>query len=235
MVNFDPTIAFSLITLLVPCIKAGSFGGVCRFLTCPGMLILYVTLIAVHLWASKGKNVTLSPTDRRIANWYLCNGAVFHIFMDCLTGEYGLGGELTKNYLQLDARFSMEPTNPTVWLCVHAELIVMAPLCFFVYRAILQNLPSRRPLELIVCTLHLFGLAFFAGCEIYDGCIHIPAQDPVGGQQGPCLSNLNFTENQFTFFWFGFVICNLVWVFTPLYLMKSAFDHVVQRMPKNTE
>lgn len=233
MVSFDPTIAFSLLTLLVPCQKAGSLEGIFSFLICPGMIILYVTLIGVTFWAGRGKQVKLSPKDRRIANWYLCNGAVFHIFMDGLTGEYGLGGILTTNYRQLDARFLMEPTDPTIWICVNCEIFIMAPLCFALYRAIHQGLPSRRPLELIVCTLHLFGLIFFCGCEILQGCVHIPSHDPVGGKNGPCLSNINWTENQFTFFWFGFVICNLVWLFTPLYLLKSSFDHIVHKQKES--
>ena len=76
---------------------------------------------------------------------------------------------------------------------------------------------------------HLFGLVVFAGAEILQGCVHIPAAEPVGGGAGVCGSGILWppTENQLTYFWVGFVACNVPWVVVPLRLIAGACDDIV--------
>eukprot|EP00662_Eupelagonemidae_sp_cell21_P017348 gene17348-12357_t len=66
-----------------------------------------------------------------------------------------------------------------------------------------QDLHHRRALEIIVCTMHLFGLVTFVVPEVLDGCVNVPTQEPFGGESGPCGAGMLWppSENQLVFFW----------------------------------
>ena len=193
------------------------------FFADPGMIAMYALLIAVPMWAGKA-SARLAPWEQKAANWFLLNGAVFHFFMDGLCGTFGYGGQLAIDYHKLDSRFAHG--DPYLKVVTGMELFLYTPLCFLAYRAIVRGLPSRGPLVIITSVCHLFGLFVFAGGELVQGCAHIPATDSVGP---PCFSNIKWppTENQFTFFWFGFVLCNIPWVVVPIRLTLGAYDDIV--------
>ncbi len=224
--RLDPTALFALVALTVPVLKAGSVDAIVwNFLLDPAFLfcvfLLYVSRTA---WPSAQK---LAPWEERMATWFLINGACFHVFMDGLCGGLGYGGELNKQYHKLDARFANH--DNTVFVITVIEMTMQAPLCFLTYRAIQRGLPSRDVLVMLTSVLHFIGLVVFAGVELKNGCTNIPASEPVGGAHGPCFSNIIWppTENQATFFWFGFVACNIPWIVVPLRLTWMSYHNIV--------
>lgn len=233
----DPTFLFAVQTFLLVAVyltytesleKAGDF------LFSPGALMCYVVTYLAFRWTSG--DAKLEPWEERSAVWYLLNGTVFHFFMDGLAGGFRLGGPLGDMYKLLDKRVAEHRADTLVVL--YLEIFIYFPICLLTARAIRQGLPSRRGLEILICTCHLLGLIFFVGPEIIAGCTSVPAIDPAGGTTGPCWANLSYPPslNHLLYFWFGFVVANIPWVIVPtrlLFIALSTVEEQTKPRPKS--
>eukprot|EP01065_Artemidia_motanka_P004029 TRINITY_DN11950_c0_g1_i1.p1 TRINITY_DN11950_c0_g1~~TRINITY_DN11950_c0_g1_i1.p1 ORF type:complete len:243 (+),score=77.18 TRINITY_DN11950_c0_g1_i1:72-800(+) len=220
----DPTLLFVVMTFCIVAAKTGDVSQAIAFLTCPAVIAMYCLIAAAVWWAGNGPQPRLQPWEKRAAMWYLLNGCVFHFFMDGLSGGWGLGGPLGEQYKQLDRRVFEK--HPDAWAVLNLELFVMTPLCVLTYRAVRQNLPSRIPLEIMMCTIHICGTVMFILPELLSGCVHVPTDEPAGGEAGPCWVGLLWppSENQLVMFWFGFVFANIPWCVVPLRLLLTAIS-----------
>ena len=75
----------------------------------------------------------------------------------------------------------------------------------------------RDPLELVVCALQIYGTAIFAGTELVHGLPNVWRGWGVGLDAA-------------LFFWFGFVVCEAVWIVVPLALGVRAWRRIVHRL-----
>jgi hypothetical protein len=65
-------------------------------------------------------------------------------------------------------------------------------------------------LELIVSSFQFMGMVLFIAAEVMEGQLNVPALDPVG-VPGNRWANVKFDLYHFTYYWFGFWFCNLIW------------------------
>jgi len=227
----DPTFLFVVQTFLLVAVYltyTESLDKALDFLLSPGALLCYFVTFFASRWTSG--DAKLEPWEERSAVWYLLNGTVFHFFMDGLAGGFRLGGPLGDMYKLLDKRVAEHRADTLVVL--YLEIFIWFPLCLLTARAIRQGLPSRRGLEILICTCHLVGLIMFVGPEIIAGCTSVPAIDPAGGKTGPCWANLSYPPslNHLLYFWFGFVVANIPWVIVPTRLLFIALSTVEEQV-----
>jgi hypothetical protein len=175
------------------------------------------------------KFCALPVYDRWACEWYFWNAALYHMIMDGFTGTFGVVPLVLHQYQQLDYRFVSHHSVP--WTVGLVELTTHSTFCLLSMWAILKNKdhPVRYPAELITGTLHIFGMVVFLIAEVYEGQLNVPANDPVG-VEGDRWGNLKVWDmDQLTYYWFGFWICNNVWLVVPYYRMVRAFDEIHQR------
>lgn len=168
--------------------------------------------------------------DRWAVEWYWWNGWFYHLVLDGATGTFRLVPVAVHQYDQLDRRFVAR--HPIPWGVGLVEVVLMAPLCFACVYCILTNRSHLRyPLELIVGTLQYMGLVLFMASEvILDQQVNVPALDPVG-IPGNRWANVKLWDfYHFTYYWFGFWFCNLVWAVIPLIRMKRAWMEITQAL-----
>ena len=242
----DPTVVFALICAAVPAIKEGNPLFFWKFLISPLLLFCYALTVFVWKWAHYGGNAKkLTKRRRRAAYWYLMNGIVFHFLMDFAVGtmKWDQTKTLGENYYFMDKRYGCDKRylgsteyDPVkcpdevgyVAILTWIEMVDMI-VCFFIFRAYVQDLPSRAPLEIGLAASHIVGTIIFVGAEVYDGMENTPRAYPISGGIKWKRSADGFTD-QLTFFWFAFVGCNPVWIIVPFIYGKSAFNEIVNAM-----
>jgi hypothetical protein len=146
--------------------------------------------------------------DRWAVEWYWWNAWFYHMVMDGASGTFQLVPVVVHQYQMLDKRFSNH--HPVPWTVGAIELFIMGPLCLATVYCILQRHALRFPLELIVSSLQIMGMILFIAAEVMEGQLNVPALDPVG-VPGNKWANVKFDFYHFTYYWFGFWFCNLIW------------------------
>lgn len=136
------------------------------------------------------------------------------------SGTFQLVPVVVQQYSNLDLRFVNHHVVP--WIVGAIELFVMQPLCIATLMAILYKSPLRFPLELVTSTFQLMGMIVFVGAEVYEGQLSVPALDPVGIPGNRWANVKLFDFYHFTYYWFGFWFCNLIWGFVPYYRIMRA-------------
>jgi len=96
------------------------------------------------------------------------------------------------------------------------ELVVMGPLCLFLYYAIQTNKSFRHPLQILVSTIQATGCIIFTGAEILGGLKHIPSD-----------LDFTFTLDKIVYFWIFFVFANILWTCLPAYLIMRSWKRIV--------
>jgi len=237
----DPTSAFALLVLAIMIGRAAAAGDYASLKAFVMNAAVIFTVILTYLIYYIGEDeqhgrpvAKLSRSCRWTAMWYLLNGCFFHLLLDGFTGTFQMVPFILTQYNQLDRRFS--PSNPThtvPWTVGLIEMFVMAPLCFYCYIAIKKGWSSRWPVEIIVSVCHVFGMVIFCVTEIKDGQTNIPAGKPIGDRVGGLFAHRDFSDNdQLTFYWFGFVVCNIVWAVVPYMRIAAATEHIVKCLGK---
>jgi hypothetical protein len=171
--------------------------------------------------STKGRESQPLPVyDRWAAEWYWWNAWLYHAVMDGGSGTFQLVPVVVQQYSNLDLRFVLHHVVP--WIVGAIELFVMQPLCIATLLAILYKSPLRFPLELVTSTFQIMGMLVFVGAEVYEGQLNVPALDPVGIPGNRWANVKLFDSYQFTYYWFGFWFCNLIWGFVPYYRIMRA-------------
>eukprot|EP00054_Salpingoeca_dolichothecata_P019712 m.122891 g.122891 ORF g.122891 m.122891 type:complete len:245 (+) comp23363_c0_seq1:81-815(+) len=222
----DPMVLFTCLCVAVPVLKADSTDEIIQFFREPAVIFTFGVLLATILISIR-KAKPVQPWEIRSANWYLMNGTVIHILMDGLVGVFGKVPLIYRQYLVLDRRFQTHDAVPVI--AGATELFVMGPLCLLAYYAIYNQQPWRYPLELVIAIFQLFGTIFFAGAEIYNGCVNVPADYPVGAGGAGCFGEPKLEEYYFTFYYFGFWFCNTIWIIVPIRLAWAATCAISER------
>lgn len=180
-------------------------------------------------------NILICASASALCSRYFWNAALYHLIMDGFSGTFSLVPLILNQYHVLDRRFITHHSVP--WSLGLTETFFHTPLCLAAMWTILRNHPLRYPLELIVATLHFYGMVMFTLPEIYEGQLNVPANDPIGvapdkdnGIAGGRFANAKWLDmNQLTYYWFGFCICNLVWAVVPYYRATRSIAEIHQR------
>jgi hypothetical protein len=146
--------------------------------------------------------------ERRIANWFLLNGAFIHITMDGLTGGYHMLPLMYEQYKKVDRRFETDELNS--WLVTQLELFVMGPLCLLTYIAYRRQWTARWSLASCAATLQWAGAVVFAGVEWLADFPNTPVD-----------RHFKFTPHHCLYFWFGYG-ANFLWVVIPPLIVLHA-------------
>jgi EXPERA (EXPanded EBP superfamily) len=170
--------------------------------------------------SSASASAALPVYDRWAAEWYWWNAWLYHAVMDGGSGTFQLVPVVVQQYSNLDLRFVNHHVVP--WIVGVIELFVMQPLCIATFLAILYKSPLRFPLELVTSTFQLMGMIVFVGAEVYEGQLNVPALDPVGIPGNRWANVKPFDFYHFTYYWFGFWFCNLIWGCVPYYRIMRA-------------
>lgn len=166
--------------------------------------------------------------DSWTAEWYWWNAWLYHGVMDGASGTFRLIPVVVQQYDTLDRRF---PTGHVVpWVVGLIELFIMQPACLLTLYAILTQSSYRYPLEILTSTFHIAGMLVFVISEVYEGQLNVPALDPVG-VPGNAWANVKFLDfYHFTYYWFGFWFCNLVWGYVPAYRIWRSLQEIAKGM-----
>eukprot|EP01120_Amphizonella_sp_Union-15-10_P000291 TRINITY_DN10310_c0_g2_i1.p1 TRINITY_DN10310_c0_g2~~TRINITY_DN10310_c0_g2_i1.p1 ORF type:complete len:201 (-),score=7.81 TRINITY_DN10310_c0_g2_i1:36-638(-) len=178
-------------------------------------LLLWGITILTSRPSSKSRQI--SRKERWVANWFLFNGSIIHIFLDGLVGLVGRVPFLNSMYSELDKRYSAK--DGTVMVISILELIFMGPQCLLLYYAIQNNKSWRYPLQIVVSVTQGVGCLIFAGSEILNGFKNVPAD-----------LDFTFSTDSIIYFWILFVFANLLWVIVPLYLTIDAWKKITHLM-----
>mgnify|MGYP002386381770 CR=1 FL=1 len=99
-------------------------------------------------------------------------------------------------------------------ITAYLEFFVMAPLCFLLYRSLVQKRPSRHIFQAIVATLQAIGTYYFTLDEIWNGFKNVPVD-----------RDFDFTFEHIFYFWIFFVGANILWFFGSIALVISAWKN----------
>ena len=236
----DPTCIFAVLCALVPAIKDGDMMKFIYFMTSPILIFCYLMTYAVWQWSmTSGKPVKLTKEQRRACYWYLLNGVVFHFLMDFAVGTLKVEDTLGINYFKMDKRYGcvekfMRSPNEDcpheagyIFIITWIEVLDTVA-CFFLFRAYVQNLPSRAPLELGLAVSHALGTIVFVGAEYYDGLENTPRYYPVS--KGLLKPGEEGFDDQVAFFYFAYLFCNPVWIIVPIMYGMKAYNEIVKKM-----
>jgi hypothetical protein len=181
------------------------------FLLNPYVVVSFALALATLYvsWPTAPDAAPLPVYDRWAVEWYWWNAWFYHMVMDGASGTFQLVPVVVHQYQMLDKRFSNH--HPVPWTVGAIELFIMGPLCLATVYCILKRHPLRFPLELIVSSLQIMGMILFIAAEVMEGQLNVPALDPVG-VPGNRWANVKFFDlYHFTYYWFGFWFCNLIW------------------------
>lgn len=189
-------------------------------------VIAFFSSACLVVYAGYDSKRKLAAYDRWTAEWYFWNAWLYHMTMDGASGTFRLIPVVVHQYDLLDRRFAQG--HAIVWAVGFFELFVMAPCCLATCYAILQNRPSRYPLEIITSSFHFMGMILFVVTEVVlDEQVNVPAHDPVG-VPGNAWANVRFFNwYHLTYYWFGFWFCNLIWGVVPLLRIHRAWHETV--------
>ena len=217
----DPTRVFSLLVIGIMIFRyvqaqdwdaSVVFSG---FVGHPLVVVFFATAMVTVYFGYDAKIYSALPLyDRWAAEWYWWNAWLYHATMDGSSGSLQLVPLVVHQYQVLDYRFVNHDVMP--WTIGVIELTMHYPLALLTLYFILQKHPLQFPFEIITSCFHLFGAIAFIVGELFQGQVHIPAQDPVG-ENGYKLNLYHFT-----YYWFGFWFCNTIWIIVPYYRMKRA-------------
>jgi hypothetical protein len=224
----DPTRVFSF---LVMAIMLGRYAEshdwdasllLTGFFLNPYVVVFLSIAVAVLRVSNSNSNAKLPPLpvyDRWAVEWYWWNAWFYHAVMDGASGSFQLVPVVVQQYQVLDKRFTTHHSVP--WTVGAIELFIMQPLCLACVYCILQRHPYRFPLELITSTFQVMGMILFIVAEVFEGQLNVPALDPVG-IPGNRWANVKLDLYHFTYYWFGFWFCNLIWGVVPYYRIVRA-------------
>jgi len=174
-------------------------------------LLLWIVAIVT---SKPSKEHPLSQFDWWVSQWFLFNGTIIHILLDGLVGMVGRVPFLHSKYCELDKRYCIR--EESVMVISALELVVMGPLCLFLYYAIQTNKSFRHPLQILVSTIQATGCIIFTGAEILGGLKHIPSD-----------LDFTFTLDKIVYFWIFFVFANILWTCLPAYLIMRSWKRIV--------
>lgn len=225
----DPTRIFSLLCLSIMAGRYLQATGGNWLKTVSGLflnlyvVVYFLTACWAAYWGRRHAPAMAEPLkvyDRWTVEWYWWNAWLYHAVMDGSSGSLRLVPVVVQQYDMLDLRFATGHVVP--WIIGIVELTVMYPLCLATVYCILSRSVYRFPLELITSTFQLMGMLVFVVSELYEGQVNIPALDPVGVDGHGMWANAKLNLYHFTYYWFGFWFCNLIWGFVPYYRLHRA-------------
>jgi len=169
-------------------------------------------LVVVQLFTHflSGRCVKLSVQDRRIANWFLCNGVFFNLFLDVFAGQFHLMGIMSEQYVTLDPRYKFglhHDGGQAVFMTSLVELLVQSPLCILTYWGYHHNASWRRVTELLASMWHLGGIWWMYLPEALRGFPYVEAD-----------KNFEFSFRFLMYYWFGYWFCGILWTIIPLWI-----------------
>ncbi|XP_003385787.1 PREDICTED: 3-beta-hydroxysteroid-Delta(8),Delta(7)-isomerase-like [Amphimedon queenslandica] len=166
--------------------------------------------------------ITVGRPRGFLSYWALLNFALIHP-MDLFVGTLGYGPRyMVDEYSVLDTRYWVVQ-DVCVTIVSFLEFIVMAPLCFFWYRGIVQGRPDKAFFAIQASTWQLIGTIFYVVGEIMDDFKHLPGNDFVWPPKFDSYLKLKY-------FWFIFVCLNHIWVFLPLTVIYKSYREIIQGM-----
>jgi hypothetical protein len=105
----DPSVVFTVLVVLTPLVFVSSFTEALAYVLQPTWIVSVVLLVAIVSISRAGRPEKLSYWDSRVAHWFLCNGVYFNLFLDVVSGQFQLGGEMSKQYLTVEPRYAYGP------------------------------------------------------------------------------------------------------------------------------
>lgn len=84
---------------------------------------------------------------KRVANWFLANGVYFNLFLDVVSGQFQMMGEMTVQYNVVEPRYALGPLSDagaSVFMTSMLELFFQSPLCLLTYWGYHRNASWRR-------------------------------------------------------------------------------------------
>jgi len=203
--------------LVTPAVMAKSWNERLWYLLDPWMVAAICLLVAVVTYTVKSNPVRLSERDRRVANWYLLNGVFIHFLMDGMVGVFAKVPLFRTQYETVDLRY--KNADPTVMAVSMVELLVMSPLSIAVFVGYHLRKPWRAPLEIVTAVLQAMGTVMFVSPELQTGCRSVPFD-----------RDFSFTFHHILYFWFAFVVCNLLWILLPARLALTSVQQISEAM-----
>ena len=222
----DPTVYFCWFCLLSPVflICKLEWGATIKYLTTPYLWVSFLYLFFV-LWYThfhNGKTRILSPSEHRIANWFLCNGVYFTLFLDVFSGQFQRMDAMTTAYNKVECRYLHgleDDAGITVFMTSMMELLFQSPLCLLCYYAVHHRRPYRHAAIVVVCALQAAGCWYYYVGELLGDFRH------CGGWPKDLAEALTF-ERLF-FFWFSFFVLGLgVWIIVPYRIAKRSWKEL---------
>jgi len=226
---FDPTFLFAAGVMLVPVSKCETMNQTMDYLTQPSFIAPFILFFLVRMIvkATAPKGSVLSSTDNMVANWFLCNGVFFNLFLDVVAGQFQSMGEMSVQYLKVEPRYKHglhHDSGSVVFITSMMELFIQCPLCFLAYFAYHHKKSYRSAIEIIVSVLHFSGVWFFYVPEFLRGFPHIDED-----------KNYTFSTDYLLYYWFGFWIGGTIWVIVPFLITRRATYAIADRETgKNT-
>jgi len=141
--------------------------------------------------------------DRRISNWFLVNGFVFHI-IDFTAPIMKRPNAIFREYTNADSRY-VNPGPDLTTLC-YVEILFMCPLSVILFFLFRFRHPYRHLLCIIMSVVHAFGTVMYLSGLALEGFKHVPHFDRY----------FDFQPNNIIYFWFAIVFCNAVWIIVPV-------------------
>ena len=239
----DPSVLFALSVIIAPLGLVNypqlQIDASIKYLMNPAIIGCTVLWLAIEIFCS------IKSKKSVIAHWYLMNGIFFHLLLDPLSGLFQITDLMSTQYGKLDKRYILpfDDEGLIVNLVSLLELIFMAPICLYIYygyykyfgrknKKNITNTNAKRgilliySLEIIVSTLQLIGTFFYDGQEL----IHIIKGD--GKEIINIDYNLSFTFEHIFYFWFGFIIAQLPWIFVPIFMIKRSIKDIAAIISK---
>jgi len=214
----DPTVLFTAAVWLVPLVFLESVSAGVMYLLTPTLWLSFVYLGVVFFATHSSKCIQLNDRDFRVANWFLMNGVHFNLFLDVVSGQWQLSGEMSRQYLVVEPRYqlgALHDAGASVFMTSMLEVFFQSPLCILTYYAFHKGLPFRRATEIIVCILHSTGVWYFYVPEVLGSFRHLNGW--------PTSFDEALSFNRLVFFWFGFWFCGLLWLYVPFQIGRTAF------------
>ena len=221
-VLLDPSVLFGISCIaMVPFVDPTPMtqADVVEYFTHWGMLLSLALLVGTVVVTHQRGTVRLTPYERRVARWYLINGALIHVLLDGLAGGFKVNKFLAAQFHRLDSRYA-EPVGEkyasALFLISALELFLKGPVCLYLYACYHRRLPARDVVEVFTCVTQVYGTFIYIGQECLTG---FTAWDVDWG--------LTFSFHHLIYFWFAVFFAVGLYGVVPTYLGYKAALRII--------